>query len=57
MAKGLLWVFVIANFLTALLMYYSTGETDWYKDILPAWIGVAVLAICESIEKAKETNQ
>ena len=53
MAKGLLWFFVIGNFIISCFLYIN-GEGRSYEAFWGAWIAIAVLAICESIEKLKK---
>ena len=55
MAKKLLWIFVIGNSLSLMLMYFYDVKSEWIN-IVPMWVAIGVLAICESIEKTKEVN-
>lgn len=50
MAKTLLWIYVIGNFIINGLAYSQGYERDSFS-FASIWIAIAVLAICESIEK------
>lgn len=52
MAKTLLWLYVIGNAINHVLTQLLGYERDVYA-LSSAWIAIAVIAICESIEKAK----
>lgn len=52
MAKRLLWLYVIGNAINHVLTQLLGYERDVYA-LSSAWIAIAVIAICESIEKAK----
>ncbi|WP_158512578.1 hypothetical protein [Rummeliibacillus stabekisii] len=52
MAKTLLFMFVIAQVINMVFIISAKGRADW-QDTLPLWRAIAVLAICESIEKNK----
>lgn len=55
MAKKLLWIFVIGNSLSLMLMYFYDVKSEWIN-VVPMLVAIGVLAICESIEKTKEVN-
>lgn len=52
MAKTLLWLYVIGNMIIHVLSQLLGSERD-VNLLYSIWIAIAVIAICESIEKAK----
>ncbi|MFG3613107.1 hypothetical protein [Rummeliibacillus stabekisii] len=52
MAKTLLWLYVIGNFINHVLSQLLGYEPNVYA-LSSAWIAIAVIAVCESIEKVK----
>ncbi|WP_418301298.1 hypothetical protein [Lysinibacillus fusiformis] len=52
MAKSLLWLYVILNAIVNMIGVYQGYERDVFS-ITTVWIAIAVIAICDSIEKAK----
>lgn len=52
MAKSLLWFYVIGNMIIHILSQLQGNERDVYL-LSSVWIAIAVIAICESIEKKK----
>ncbi|WP_158651951.1 MULTISPECIES: hypothetical protein [unclassified Lysinibacillus] len=52
MAKRLLWLYVIGNMFNHVLSLLLGYERDVYA-LSSIWIAIAVIAICESIEKKK----
>jgi len=52
MAKTLLWIYVISNAVVNMIGVYQGYERDVFS-ITSVWIAIAVIAICDSIEKAK----
>jgi len=55
MAKGLLWAFVVINFLSIVVSYYAEIDTTW-KDVMPMWVAIGILALGESIESSKRNK-
>lgn len=52
MAKSLLWLYVILNAIVNMIAVYQGYERDVFS-ITTVWIAIAVIAVCESIEKVK----
>ncbi|WP_167397225.1 hypothetical protein [Lysinibacillus mangiferihumi] len=52
MAKSLLWIYVILNVVVNMMGVYQGYERDVFS-ITSVWIAIAVIAVCESIEKVK----
>ncbi|MEA0563465.1 hypothetical protein [Lysinibacillus irui] len=52
MAKTLLWLYVIGNMIIHVLSQLLGSERD-VNLLYSIWIAIAVIAICESIEKVK----
>lgn len=52
MAKTLLWLYVILNAINNMISVYQGYERDVFS-ITTVWIAIAVIAVCESIEKLK----
>lgn len=53
MAKSILWVFVIVGFMMAIGNYKNGTSMETYTKIITL-ASLAVLAICEAIEKSKK---
>jgi|GEM_PF-2304730 len=56
MAKFLVLLFVIVHFLNVSLMYFNDIDSTW-SHTMPMWVGIGILAICQSIEKSKEVDK
>ena len=52
MAKTLLWLYVIGNMIIHVFSQLLGSERD-VNLLYSIWIAIAVIAICESIEKVK----
>ncbi|MGE6515181.1 hypothetical protein [Lysinibacillus sphaericus] len=50
MAKGLLWIYVIVNMAMQIISYLNDVKPD-SASIVSIWITIAVIAICNAIEK------
>ncbi|MGE6516651.1 hypothetical protein [Lysinibacillus sphaericus] len=55
MAKGLLWIYVIVNMAMQILSYLNDVKPD-SASIVSIWITIAVIAICDAIEKSKKVT-
>lgn len=53
MAKSLLWLYVILHMVVNTIGVFKGYERDVFS-ITSIWIAIAVIAICESIEKIKK---
>lgn len=53
MAKSLLWIYVILNSMINVFAHYKGFDRDVFS-VASIWIAIAVIAICESIEKVKQ---
>lgn len=52
MAKSLLWLYVILQMVVNTIGIFQGYERDTFS-VLTVWIVIAVIAVCESIEKVK----
>lgn len=52
MAKSLLWMYVILHLVVNTIGVFQGYERDVFS-ITSVWIVIAVIAVCESIEKIK----